>query len=343
MTFFIFLVIILRLGSSPLFFIHLCIGSFEICHCSWFLYSSEKDMCQGEILNTLPFGGIFYISFISFSFQFSFSFFPTEIETPTFWRLIFSQGLGSVRSAMALGAVAIARLFGRAAKRRGGFHIAYKVYMLILGKTSVTSATCYDSARFQLGLLNGLRLIFHCWVEGERELFLESVWLATTAVRRHIVYQIAYHFLHQQAPNGARFSSNFLQSSSQCPVGPSYTLLRSAQDSLRRWLLCYPQCAPGNWVNFWWVQTSPEVAPIRRFREASYVWILCKSWKSWRSRSPNSLVLQVHSSKVFPNLAILMSCHGEHRLFGKDKAWKIVELPKGFQSSHDVLQVHRSL
>ena len=228
-------------------------------------------MCQGEILNTLPFGGIFYISFISFSFQFSFSFFPTEIETPTFWRLIFSQGLGSVRSAMALGAVAIARLFGRAAKRRGGFHIAYKVYMLILGKTSVTSATCYDSARFQLGLLNGLRLIFHCWVEGERELFLESVWLATTAVRRHIVYQIASHFLHQQAPNGARFSSNFLQSSSQCPVGPSYTLLRSAQDSLRRWWpLCYPQCAPGNWVNFWWlvmweipkwVQTSPEVAP----------------------------------------------------------------------------------
>lgn len=210
-------------------------------------------MCQGEILNTLPFGGIFYISFISFSFQFSFPLFPTEIETPTFWRLIFSQGLGSVRSAMALGAVAIARLFGRAAKRRGGFHIAYKVYMLILGKTSVTSATCYDSARFQLGLLNGLRVIFHCWVEGEKELFLESVWLATTAVRRHIVYQIASHFLHQQAPNGARFSSNFLQSSSQCPVGPSYTLLRSAQDSLRRWLLCYPQCAPGNWVNFWWL------------------------------------------------------------------------------------------
>ena len=170
-------------------------------------------MCQGEILNTLPFGGIFYISFISFSFQFSFSFFPTEIETPTFWRLIFSQGLGSVRSAMALGAVAIARLFGRAAKRRGGFHIAYKVYMLILGKTSVTSATCYDSARFQLGLLNGLRVIFHCWVEGERELFLESVWLATTAVRRHIVYQCISNSVSLSTPagskNGARFSSKF--------------------------------------------------------------------------------------------------------------------------------------
>ena len=84
-----------------------------------------------------------------------------------------------------------------------------------------------------------------------------GLWLIPTVdIPRHAATMVANNMEHQQAPNGFPIFSEFLippnrsKQSSKSASSLCATLLRLAQDSLWRSLLCYPQCRPKTGLTF---------------------------------------------------------------------------------------------